>query len=402
MLIRNNKIYHLFPFIFTVLAYATGCTSTNKARNIFSRTNDETAIQRVLKAGEIHHYTITVNAGEFVHVRAHQNNIDLMAKVSDINGEWKEVFDQPTGELGAEDIYLFSNSYTTYKVEIYPVQKYADAGTYYFEIVRKSTASGKDKKWMAALVATQKADKLRTKNETRHQSIEQYLSALALWKQVKDDAQYARAMRSLGFVYIREKNYEKALETFNQVLPLWKKLGDIRSEGFTYLIIGRIYNLQKNSPKSLEYNLKSLEHWKSVQDADQETFVLMNVGNLYAGLGEKEKAVNFFEQALKKNQQSTRPSVKAVVVRDYATAMLTVGETERAIELYEQSILQWKLTANKPEEARTAVMLAAYFAEKKNGLKAFEHYNEALEIWKKLDDQGEIKKVQAAMNSLGK
>jgi tetratricopeptide (TPR) repeat protein len=374
-----------------------------KAENLSgSQSDNELMLQTILKAGEAHRYIIAVDAGEFVHIKALQNGIDVIAKVSDITNNWEGVFDSPTGELGSEDIYLLSHAKTKYEIEIYPAQKFADPGTYKIEIFQKRKASIADKKWMTALTATQNAAKLRSKNETRKQSIEQYKTALSLWKELKDDVQYASAMRSLGFVYIRENNYEKSLEIFHQLLSQWKQIGDVRAEGFTHLIIGRIYDLQKNFTKSLEYNLSSLPYWKTAKDTDQESFVLMNIGNLYADLNDKQKSIDFFEQALKINEQSKRASIKAVILRDYATAMLSVGAFEKAILLYGQSINQWQITVNKLEEAKTAVMLAAYFAEKNNKEKATQYYQHALEIWKTLDEQNEMKKIQSALDRLRK
>ncbi len=52
--------------------------------------------------------------------------------------------------------------------------------------------------------------------------------------------------------------------------------------------------------------------------------------------------------------------------------------------------------------ARTAVLLAAYFAEKGDKQQAVQYYNHALAIWKKLDDQNEIKTIQAALDKLEK
>ena len=128
----------------------------------------------------------------------------------------------------------------------------------------------------------------------------------------------------------------------------------------------------------------------------------MNIGDMYAHLSDKQKAINSFEQALKKNEQSERPSIKAVILRDYATAMLSVGENEKAVQLYEQSLKQWQATANSPEEARTAVLLAAYYEKKENKQQAIQYYNHALAIWKKLDDQSEIKTIHAALDKLEK
>ena len=70
--------------------------------------------------------------------------------------------------------------------------------------------------------------------------------------------------------------------------------------------------------------------------------------------------------------------------------------------LYEQSLKQWQATANTPEEARTAVLLAAYYEEKNNKEKTIHYYNYAQEIWKKMNDVTEIKNIQIALDKLEK
>lgn len=377
------------------------CSTTNKVTGISDgKDNAATALRIKMKAGEAHHYSMYLNTGEFAHIKVAQYDLDVMATVSSVSNEYSEIFDSPTGELGAEDIYLLSNSASKYEIEIYPAQKYADPGEYSINIIRKGKVGEADKKWMTALAATQKADKLRAKAETRLQSIQQYELAAAEWMVLKDTVQYAKSIRSMGFVYIRLRNYEKAVDVFSQLLPVWKQLDDTRSEVFTYLIIGRVYDIQKNYQTSLEYNLNSLPFSAKINDTDQESFTLMNIGDLYAHLSDKQKAINSFEQALNKNEQSERPSIKAVILRDYATAMLWVGDNEKAVMLYEQSLKQWQATANIPEEARTAVLLAANYEKKENKEQAVEYYNHALAIWKKLDDQNEMKIIQAALDKL--
>jgi tetratricopeptide (TPR) repeat protein len=80
---------------------------------------------------------------------------------------------------------------------------------------------------------------------------------------------------------------------------------------------------------------------------------------------------------------------------------MRLGEEENAIQLYEKSLKQWQATANKPEEARTAVLLAAHFG-KNDHQKANLYYRHALEIWKKLDEKNEIKNIQTALEKLEK
>lgn len=94
--------------------------------------------------------------------------------------------------------------------------------------------------------------------------------------------------------------------------------------------------------------------------------------------------------------------MKAVVLCHYANAMLSAGNDQKATDLYEQSIKQWQATENKPEEARTTALLAAYYNEKGNKEKAIYNYQRASEIWQKLNDQNEIKITQSALDKLEK
>lgn len=400
-LIKLVKIFAVGFCLILLLFNLFGCSSANKVTGISEKKNViETELKIKLKSGETHHYSIYLKAGEFVHIKAEQYNMDIIAKVTSVNSDYSEIFDSPTSELGTEDIYLLSNDDRKYEIEIYPAQKFADPGDYTISTIRKEKATYADKKWMGALASTQKADKLRAKTETREQSIHQYELAAAQWISLKDTLQYAKTMRSMGFVFILLKNYEKGLDVFNQLLLLWNQVDDTRSAGYTPLIIGRVYDIQKNYQKSLEYNLSSLEYWKKANDPDQESFVLMNIGNLYAHLSEKQKAIYNFDQALKKNEQSERPSIKAVILRDYANAMLSVGENEKAVQLYKQSLKQWQATANTPEEARTAAILAAYYEKNENKQQAFQYYHHALAIWKQMDEKAEMKSIQAALDKL--
>lgn len=43
-----------------------------------------------------------------------------------------------------------------------------------------------------------------------------------------------------------------------------------------------------------------------------------------------------------------------------------MGNEEKVVQLYDQFLKQWQATVNKPEEARTAVLLAGYFSKKAN------------------------------------
>ncbi len=84
-----------------------GCSTVNKATKTSNKSDtEETRLKIKIKAGESHHYSIHLNAGEFAHIKVEQYGIDIIAKVSSANSEDSNIFDSPSGELDAENIYL--------------------------------------------------------------------------------------------------------------------------------------------------------------------------------------------------------------------------------------------------------------------------------------------------------
>ncbi len=396
-----SKYFILNFCIIILLLLLSGCNSKNKTNNLFNDSHAGwTGVSTMIKAGEKQVDSINLLAGNMIHLQVEQDGIDIIAKVRSADGMYNETFDSPTGELGAEDIYLYNDKDIKYKLEISPAHKDADPGNYFIRVVKREKASDKDKQWFAALTTTQNADKLRAKKETRLQSITEYKTAIKAWKNLTDSLQYANSMRSMGFVYLNLKVFDSALSVFTQLLPIWKKLGDVRSEGFTYLIIGRIYGMQKNYSKSLEYNINALPIWAKTKDTDQEAAIFMNIGNLYAHLGDKQKSIAFFEEALKKAELSKQPSIKPTILREYAISMGELKEEQKALGLFEQSKQQWQRMVDKPQEKITLVKMAEYFAGKNNRPKAIKYYSQAIELSKKANDTTGIQSLQSVVDSL--
>jgi len=394
--------YFIINFcIIFLLLLLSGCNSEKKTNTLFNDSHAGwTGVSTMIKADETQFDSINLLAGNMIHLQVAQDGIDIIAKVRSADGRYNETFDSPTGELGAENIYLYSDKDMKYKLEISPAHKDADPGNYLIKVVKSGKASDKDKQWFAALSTTQNADKLRAKKETHFQSIPEYKIAIEAWKILNDSLQYANSMRSMGFVYLNLKIFDSALSVFTELMPIWKKLGDVRSEGFTYLIIGRIYGMQKNYSKSLEYNINALPLWAKTKDTDQEASIFMNIGNLYARLGDKQKSIAFFEQALKKAELSKQPSIKPTILREYAISMGELKEEQKALGLFEQSKQQWQRMVDKPQEKITLVKMAEYFAGKNNRAMAIQYYSKAIELSKKANDTPGIQSLQSVVDSL--
>ena len=101
-----NIILRIFFFLLSVFVVINSDAQNVPAINSL---NTDSRIKRKMIAGEPHHYSVQLKAGEFFHARINQYDIDVVIKVAAINDQPEQVFDMPNGELDAEDVYLLSN-----------------------------------------------------------------------------------------------------------------------------------------------------------------------------------------------------------------------------------------------------------------------------------------------------
>jgi len=126
----------------------------------------------------------------------------------------------------------------------------------------------------------------------------------------------------------------------------------------------------------------------------------MNIGDLYLHELDQTKAIMNYEKAIQKVKMSGRPSWEATILREYAKKLATLDEDEKAAQLYAESMMKWKLSANRPAEAKTAIMVATFYAENGNKKQALAYYNHASVIWQKLGETGQIKNIEDHMKNL--
>ncbi|MEO7907632.1 MAG: tetratricopeptide repeat protein [Saprospiraceae bacterium] len=345
------------------MGFLVSCTDLKNSTQPDNYLDAQSGLKRNIGAGESHLYTIDLKEGDLLHMEIEQFNIDVVIQIADADSQYVQEFDTPTGDWDAEHVYLKSDHAGVYTIRINTEQKFPDPGMYAFESVEIRKSTEQDKAWMAALATTKKADTLRARADTRLQSTPQYESALDQWKAIGDTKQYANTLRAMGFTYVKMKIDAKAMEVFSQVLPLWKELKDTRSEGFTYLILAGLHKKQKNFSKSLDLNLSALEAFERAGDAGQSAFTLLNIGHHYLEQGDSLQAVQFYDKALIKSRDAGQPSIVATILREYAKSLSKLGEQKKAAQLYVESMEGWKLTANRPAEARTAATIASFYSD---------------------------------------
>ena len=92
-------------------------------------------VQRELKGGDTHSYRIQLNAGQFLHVRVEQENIDVVTSAFGPDGKQLTESDSPNDRWGSEPIIFVATTSGEHRIEIRSPYNTAPVGSYRIKIV---------------------------------------------------------------------------------------------------------------------------------------------------------------------------------------------------------------------------------------------------------------------------
>jgi len=291
---------------------------------------------------EVHTYTAELEKGQFVNLSVEQHDVDVITKVFTPKNELIGEFDTPTSGRGTEAIRIGTDAAGEYRIDIYTLSERAEPGEYKLEITAFRPLIERDNKILAAVKLHQEADILRSKPETRRESVPVYEKALQIWRELGETSDEGNTLRAMGFAFQRMDELEKAKEHFGKSLEIWEKIGDSRSAAFTHIIFGVIAKKQNDLETGLKEDLAAQPLWEQANDMPEYTQNLVRIGNDYIKLQNNTEALNYFQQALESSRKLERKSIQAYVLSECGNAQVTVGNKDEALNFYRQSLDLWK------------------------------------------------------------
>jgi CubicO group peptidase (beta-lactamase class C family) len=92
------------------------------------------SIEKDLKGGESHSYSLAAGKSEFIYVEADQRGIDVVVRVYDPSGKKTNEVDSPNGEWGREPVIITSDVKGLYRIEVSPLESVAKPGRYSIQL----------------------------------------------------------------------------------------------------------------------------------------------------------------------------------------------------------------------------------------------------------------------------
>lgn len=230
-------------------------------------------------------------------------------------------------------------------------------------------------------------------------ALEFLLKALRIREELADKQGIANSYGNIGGIHYSLGDYTKALEFHLKAVDIKKAIGNKKGLASSYNNIGIIYDDKGDFNKALEYQLKSLEIKEEIDDKKGMALSYGNMGNTYRHMGDYPKSLEFFSKALKYKEEIGDKRGIASTYHNIGLLYLAMNNFKEA-KLYQQK----SLSIAKEIDARPEIMKSYEGLSKVDS--ALGNFKEAYENHKQyaivkdsiFNEEASKKVVQSEMN----
>jgi tetratricopeptide (TPR) repeat protein len=131
-----------------------------------------------------------------------------------------------------------------------------------------------------------------------HESVGYFEQALAIYREIGDRRDEARAANNLAFIYVILGWYEEAVTALLDALELQREVGRRYGEGVALCNLAEAYVELGRYDEAIARSQEALAIAREVDSVRDEGYALHNLGRAYLEQGRLAEAVDLFEQAL--------------------------------------------------------------------------------------------------------
>jgi CHAT domain-containing protein/tetratricopeptide (TPR) repeat protein len=240
--------------------------------------------------------------------------------------------------------------------------------------------------------------KTQTTEKTR-QALE---GALALWNRLGERSDEAETRSSLCYLEQTRGSLQAALACQEETLALFRALDDTRNEARVLNNLAGIYDLLGEPDTALASLEQALALRHALGDRQDEAGTLNNIAAVHSALGEWQEALRFYDQARKILKTLDDHLLEGTVLNNMGSAYLNLGEPERARPYLEDALRLRREVGNRSGEVTTLNNLGTAWRKLGDLKKALDQHRQALDRAVSLDAVGQqaISRLRLAEDDL--
>jgi CHAT domain-containing protein len=395
-------------------------------------------LKRELKAGETHHYAVTLPAGQHLRIEVEQFGFRLGLKLLAPNRANLLDFSALISG-GKQRAFLVAEQTGSYELQLHAVNDESKPTRYIIQTSELRVATERDRERLAVQNAYQAAYQLGrpTAAAAVRESLNQFEAALLLSQKIGEPEMEALILHELGWRYSFDANNEaKALECFSRALQLRRALGQKPEQASELTCLGYSHYMLGQLAQAREYYQQALLLLREVGNQGDEGGVLYKLGLTYlreslartatyyqqaelllhtAGEIEAETMIEY-ELALAwlflgEPQQAFAASAKALALAErlslkvhqgnallnLARTHLAVGDYQQTLNTAYQALAIFQAWQNSIGEAVVYHILASQFLELGEAQRAVEFYQQSIGLHQKLGYEARALRAQVEL-----
>lgn len=341
-----------------------------------------------LEPGQKHTYQIPLKQGDYLSLGITRKDADIVATLFDPNDkklvEVASINRPQDPEIG---LYLLIDITGNYLLNV--TTDKAEVSANYLVKIKDLRASNKnDKQRIASQAAYDEAEKLRSQNtkDSLQKAFNIYNSLLPIWREIGEYEGEGTTLNAIGAIYFTAAQYKESQEHLEQALKIWKDLNNPLWEVATLTGLGAVCNSNKDNRQALNYYLKAQQVANNLNDPQWLVFALNGLGKVSSDLGELAQALNYYKEALviKRSLQDKRG--EAVALSNIANTYISLQNYPLALDYHLESLAVFKGMGDISGEASTLNNLGRSYMLLNDPVKALESFNLALKKKQELQD----------------
>lgn len=302
-------------------------------------------VEREIASGEKHSYSVTAQAGDFLHVFAEQLNGDVTMTLRAPDGSRISALDRHAAP-GIDDLPWIVTQEGVHKLEVG-----ARASSSYRLRIEQRPTTEQDRRRASAFRES--------------------------WIQAKRPADGLNAAERNALI----KRYESAL-------PDWRAAGDAGWEAFVLTELAYIEQRTGRLASARDRLLRAEELVREIPGEIRGLSIILNgLGSTFSSLGDHTQAVVYLEKVLALRRKLGARKEEGATLNNLGLALHRLGQTERAIEVFQQAIAIRREVADRSGEATTNSNLGSIAMYQGRLQDALRHHAEALRLRQEVKDR---------------
>ncbi|NBV31589.1 MAG: helix-turn-helix domain-containing protein, partial [Bacteroidetes bacterium] len=211
-------------------------------------------------------------------------------------------------------------------------------------------------------------------------ALENTLKSIDYFKKENDTKNYVFGLTSIANILTVNDRHQEALSYLNEAVTYLDELQNARMSFNVYSTLGVLYKEVEQYDESITYHKKALDIAVTLQDPMYEAITSLNIGNSYIGLEDYERALQFYQRSM---QLSRRLDMDYGIYINFINigSLYTESGDFRLAAVALDSALVYAIKLDYPNEKSTLYKnLSELYMQLRDPVRELEYYKKHVEI----------------------